>query len=196
MQAERRNFKIDNCIMLKTGIMKNMLFIILILFSTSCEKDSFNIGNPDVEKFVNQIKTGTYSQYEKDENGENLWLIMPGFTEKHIPSLIDFSKDTTHITAYPYNPMSSRTPFPYGRDYSILGECLLWTVEGIRNGNGYGSLDPYIIDTSLIESERYNGLKGTDILIIRDIYNDWWTNFKDGDWRTKNPLENSSYMWF
>ncbi len=176
--------------------MKNLLFFFLILFSASCEKDNFNIGNPDVEKFVNQIKTGTYSKYEKDENGENLWLIMPGFTEKHIPSLIDFSKDTSHITAYPYNPISSRTPFPYGRDYSILGECLLWTVEGIRNGNGYGSLDPYLIDTSLIESERHKGLKGSDILIVRDFYFDWWTNYKDSDWMTKNPLENTSYLWF
>jgi len=23
----------------------------------------------------------------------------------------------------PFNPISSRTPFPFGRDYCILGEC-------------------------------------------------------------------------
>ncbi len=176
--------------------MKNLFFIILILFLISCEKDDFDIDNPDVEKFVNQIKTETYSQYEKGENGENLWLLMPNFTERHIQALIDFSKDTSHIAAYPFNPISSRTPFPHGRNYCILGECLLWTVEGIRNGYGYGSLDPYLIDTSLIESERYNGLKGTDILIVRDIYNNWWSDFKDNDWITRNPLEHTSYIWF
>ncbi|MFP4366336.1 MAG: DUF4943 family protein [Bacteroidales bacterium] len=176
--------------------MKYLLFVFLVLFSISCEKDNFDINNPDVEKFVNQIKTGTYSQYEKGENGENLWLIMPDFTDKHIQSLIDFSCDTSHITAYPFNPLSSRTPFPYGRDYCYLGECLLWTVEGIRNGSGYGSLDPYLIDTALIESQRYKGLKGVDIFVVRDIYNGWWTDFKDNNWMTKNPLEKTSYIWF
>ena len=67
---------------------------------------------------------------------------MPNFTERHIQSLIDFSKDTSHIATYPFNPISSRTSFPYGRNHCILGECLLWTVEGIKNGYGYGSLDP------------------------------------------------------
>lgn len=176
--------------------MKNLIIIVLTLFFISCEKDNFDIENPDVDKFVHQIKTGTYSQYEKGENGQNLWLLLPNFTEKHLPSLIGHSKDTTHIKAYPFNPFSSPTPFPNGRNYCILGECLLWTVEGIRNGFGYGSLDHYLVDTSLIESIRYNGLKGTEILVVRDLYNDWRINFGDKDWKTKNPLENTSYRWF
>ena len=181
----------------KLSIMKNLLFItILTLFCISCEKDEFNIDNPDVKKFVQQIKNGTYSCYEKGENGENLWLLMPKFREKHIQSLIDFSKDTSHITNFPFNPISSRTPFPFGREYCILGECLLWTVEGIRNGSGYGSLDPYLIDTAITESERFKGLKSNEILIVRDVYKDWWNNFKNKDWENKNPLEETSYRWF
>jgi hypothetical protein len=177
--------------------MRNLVCIaILILFNIGCEKDEFDIDNPDVKKFVQQIKNGTYSCYEKGEKGENLWLIMPEFREKHVQSLIDFSKDTSHITDFPFNPISSRTPFPYRRDYCILGECLLWTVEGIRNGSGFGSLDPYMIDTTLIESERYKGIGGAEILIVRDVYKNWWKNFKDKDWKNKNPLKETSYRWF
>jgi hypothetical protein len=177
--------------------MKKLSFItILILLCFGCEKDKFDIDNPDVAVFVKQLKNGTYDCYEKGETGENLWLLMPKFTRSHIQSLIDFSKDTSHITNFPINPISSRTPFPEGRDYFILGECLLWTVEGIRNGYGYGSLDPFLIDTALTESERFKGLKCIEILIVRDIYKDWWDNFKDDEWQDKNPLEETSYRWF
>jgi hypothetical protein len=177
--------------------MRRLSFIaILILLCIGCEKDKFDIDNPNVEIFIKQLKNGTYDYYEKGENGENLWLLMPKFTRSHIQSLIDCSKDTSHITNFPINPISSRTPFPEGREYFILGECLLWTVEGIRNGYGYGSLDPFLIDTALTESERLKGLKCIEILIVRDIYKDWWNNFKDNDWEDINPLGETSYRWF
>lgn len=175
---------------------KLLLLAILTFFCIRCEKDEFDVNHPDVQKFVQQIKNGTYNCYEKGENGENLWLQMPKFTKNQIQSLIDFAKDTSHISNFPINPMSSRTPFPYEREYFILGECLLWTVEGIRNGTGYGSLDPYLINTALDERERYKGLKGYEIRIVRDIYQDWWKKYKDKDWKNKNPLVNTSYVWF
>jgi len=136
--------------------MKRLSFIAALIFLCfGCEKGKFDIDNPVVSVFVKQLKNGTYDCYEKGEDGENLWLLMPKFTRSHIQSLIDFSKDTTHITDFPINPISSRRPFPEGREYFILGERLLWTVEGIRNGYGFGSLDPFLIDTALAESERY-----------------------------------------
>ena len=174
----------------------NLFFIILILSSFGCEKDKFDVHNPNVERFVNQIKSGTYSCYEKGENGENLWLIMPEFTEEHIQALIELSEDTTHITNYPFNPVSSRTPYPTGRDYCILGECLLWTVEGIRNDFGYGSLAPYLVDTSKTENVRYDGLNCDEILIVRDNYLDWWNNNKNKNWKEIYPLKETNYIWF
>ena len=76
----------------------------------------------------------------------------------------------------------------FGREYCIFGECLLWwTVEGIRNDFGYGSLAPYLIDTAVIESDRFKGLRGTEILIVKDVYKDW---------KDKNPLEKTAYKWF
>ena len=124
--------------------MKKLFFsAILILLCIGCEKDKFDIDDPDVAVFVNKLKSGTYDYYERGETGENLWLLMPEFTPDHISSLIDFAYDTTHISDFPVNPVSSRRPYPEGREYFILGECLLWTVEGVRNGNRYGSLDPF-----------------------------------------------------
>jgi len=174
------------------------LFYILLAAAIiiGCEKGKFDIDNPKVEIFVKQLKNGTYDCYEKGENGENLWLLMPKFTPNHISSLIEFANDTTHISDFPINPISSRRPYPEGREYFILGECLLWTVEGIRNGYGYGSLDPFLINTALAESVRYRGLNGDEILIVRDIYKGWWDNYKDNNRMDKYPLEDTSYRWF
>lgn len=178
--------------------MKKLFFITLLpLLCIGCEKEKFEIDNPNVAVFVKQLKNGTYNCYEKGENGENLWLLLPTFTPNHILSLIEFAKDTSHITNFPINPISSRRPFPEGRECFILGECLLWTVEGIRNGYGYGSLDPFLIDTSLDGIERYKGLTSSEILLVREVYEQWWIDFKDNnDWQDKNPLEGTSYRWF
>ena len=177
--------------------MKKLSFIaILVLLCIGCEKEKFDIDNPDVAVFVKQLKNGTYYCYEKGETGENLWLLMPAFNPGHISALLEHAKDTSHINEFPINPISSRRPFPEGREYFILSECLLWIVEGIRNGYGYGSLDPYMIDTSLIDSERFKGLRCNDILIVRDIYKEWWDTLKDDVWQSKDPLEETSYRWF
>jgi len=124
---------------------KWILFTMIGVLLMGCKKDSFDINNPDVKKFVKQLKSGTYGEYERNEKGERLWLKMPNFRQEHIAALIELSKDTTHIQKFPTNPISSRTPIPQGRDYFILGECLLWIVDGIR---GASSLDPYLVDTS------------------------------------------------
>ena len=173
--------------------MKNLTYIaILILFCFGCKKDVFDPNNPNVALFVQQIKSGTYDCYQQDENGEKLWIVMPKFTKDHIQSLLDFSKDTSHIMIFPTNPISSGTPFPYDRQYIILGECLLWTVEGIRNSSGFGSLNPILIETT---DDQFKSLNGIEILIVRDLYQDWWTNYKNQNWKEKNPLERKPYLW-
>ncbi|MDO9256146.1 MAG: DUF4943 family protein [Bacteroidales bacterium] len=175
--------------------MKNLIFLaVLIVFCFGCKKDEFDPDNPDVATFVQQIRSGTYDSYEKDDNGKKLWPVMPKFSKNHIQSLITFAKDTSHIAIFPTNPVSSRRPFPEGREYYILGECLLWTAEGIRTGYGYGSLDPYLINTAKEDSST--GLKGSEILTVRDLYQNWWNNFADKNWKEANPLEGKPYRWF
>ncbi len=176
--------------------MKNFFLIsLLTIILSGCSKE-FNLQNPDVKDFVQQLKNGTYNCYEIGENGEILWLQMPEFTEDHIQSLLDFAGDTAHITQFPVNPISSRRPFPDGREYFILGECLLWTIEGIRNGYGYGSLDPILMDTTKTIPERFKGLTGAGILTVRDLYSDWWSLNKKSNWQNINPLNQSPYRWY
>ncbi len=172
---------------------KLILLSIYTIFAVSCETGEFNLDNPDVEEFVNQIKSGEYDYYEKGENGEDLWLLMPNFKDHHISSLLEFSKDTTHIELFPVNPISSLPPYPNDRQYQILGECLLWTIEGIRNGTGYGSLVPYLIDTS--KKEYPKSLNGEKILEVRDLYLSWWSNFKDKNWKDNSALDGSPFKW-
>jgi hypothetical protein len=177
--------------------MNPMKFLSLLLFTLillgGCQKDNFNPKNPDVELFVYQLKNGTYNCYEKGEKGENLWLIMPEFKEKHIPELLELAKDTSHILNFPVNPMSSRTPVPYGRNYFILGECLLWIVEGIRNDKTFPSLDPYMVRIS--PEFNASGLSGAEILSVWQLYHNWWNTNKKGNWQKINPLEGNSYKW-
>lgn len=178
-------------------IMKKLvLFIGLIIFCSSCEKNNFDIDNPNVKIFVKQLKNGTYDKYAKNEKGENLWLIMPEFNKRHIPLLIELSQDTTHIEKFPINPLSSRLPFPGERDYFILGEGLLWIVEGIITETTYPSLDPFLIDTSRDDTERYKGLTTHEILMIQEIYTQWWNKNKHEERITEKPLENTSFRWF
>ena len=130
--------------------MKNLIiFTVLALFFMSCEKDDLNIENPDVKKFIQQIRNGTYDKYELDENGEKLWTKMPNLKEEHIPLLIEHAIDTTEITPwehFPLNPISSIPPYRIveGKTYILLGEYLLWCVEGIIEGNIFASLTPIL----------------------------------------------------
>lgn len=178
----------------KIRIMKNLLFLTLIIISIGCNKADFDIENPDVEKFVQEIKEGSYDNYHIGKNKEQLWLLMPSFTEKHIPLLIKYATDTTHLNAYPINPASSRMPYPKG--YAILGECLLWTVEGIRNGKKYGSLDPFLIDNSKDEKEKLKGINGKEVMQVQETYKKWWNEYQSSNWRDVNPLEKTTYLWF
>jgi len=171
---------------------KWILLMGVIMLLTGCKKDDFDINNPNVEKFVQQLKNGTYNEYERNENGARLWLQMPRFRQEHIAALIELSKDTTHIQKFPTSPISSRSPLPEDRNYFILGECLLWTVDGIR---GASSLDPYLIDTSKEQEERFKGITATEILMLSDRYRQWWNENKNGDWKTNSALTGTSYKW-
>ena len=174
----------------KKPFMKKFFILALItLLSASCEKEEFDLLNPAVDLFVKQLKNGTYNYFEEQ------WLILPDFNESHIQALIDFSRDTFHIPNFPINSLVGN-PLPEGRDYFILGECLLWVVEGIRNELDYASFDPFLIDTGLAEAERIKGITGKGVLTVSELYKDWWNSFKGKDWKVKNPLENSPYRWF
>ena len=175
---------------------KIVLFIAaLFVFLPGCKKEQqMDMDNPNVEIFVKQLKNGTYKEFKKDKNGEQIWLGLPEFRQEHIASLIAFSSDTTHINDYPVNPILSLRPIPGGRSYFILGECLLSIVETIR-----GDVNPerFLVDASIEDfNERYKGVTTTEILSISNQYKQWWNNYKDGDWKANDPLVGTSYKWY
>ncbi len=175
--------------------MKNLfLALVFILLCVSCLKNEFDIANPDVGKFVQQLKEDSYNQYVLGEDGEKLWLKMPEFSKEHISSLLGYAKDTSQINKFPLNPISSGVPFPYDRQYIILGECLLWTIEGIRSDSLYGSLNPVLLEST--SDGGLKGLKGEEILKVRDIYFEWWTENRNDAWQEINPLEGTPYAWY
>ena len=157
--------------------------------------NGFDVDNPDVALFVSQLKSDTYSCYEKDEFGQNLWLLMPKFKATHIPALLEYAKDTTFINHFPLNPVSSRTPYPVGRNKFILGECLLWIIEGIRTNVTYPSLDPYMVNGP--SKEMKTGLTKMEILEVRELYYNWWYGSTIPEWWLRTPpLNGTTYLWY
>ena len=176
--------------------MKHLLFIALIgLFCFSCQGDNFNVTNPDVKKFAEQLKNGSYDEFEVDDKGSRLWTKMPEFDVKDIPALIDLSKDTSLINPidhFPVNPMSSIPPYRIenGKSYIMLGEFLLWCAEGVIQDRTYPSLVPAIYKDG--NSRR---LSGKEILEIRTIYLNWWNEYgKEGELGNP-PLKGTDYSW-
>ena len=111
--------------------MKTRLFIISLsliwLMGISCQKNEFDVKNPDVDQFVSILKSGNYL--------EKVGYDLPDFSDKDIERLLFYLKDTTNLNEFPANPISSKYTNP-----KILCECLLWTIDGIRFGTKYPSL--------------------------------------------------------
>lgn len=183
-------------LIIKQYHMKHLLFITFIsLFSFSCQGDDFNVNNPDAKKFAEQLKDGSYDEFEVNDKGERLWTKMPEFDVKDIPVLIDLSQDTSLINTvnhFPLNPMSSLLPFRSvnGKHYIMLGEFILWCAEGAIKGKTYPSLTPL-----LRKAGSYRMLSGKEILEIRTIYLKWWNEFGKEGKLENSPLEGTGYIW-
>lgn len=163
----------------------------------SCGKEDFDLENPDVEKFVQQIKNGSYDKFLFSESGERLWTEMPNFKEEHIPLLINLSNDTSLISPiehFPINPVSSIPPYRVnnGKACIMLGEYLLWCVEGIIEGTAFASLTPILVNQTYNEDYRLNG---KEIIEVRELYQDWWKEFGKLGNMNKLPLDDTVYHW-
>ncbi|MFB6319619.1 DUF4943 family protein [Saccharicrinis sp. FJH54] len=179
-------------------MMKNLTILALfILFCLSCEKDDFNVDHPNIQQFVQQLKSGTYDQYKTGENGEKLWTIMPNFSKEHIPLLIDFSKDTSLVCPcnhFPANPVSSIPPFRISdnKECIMLGEYLLWCAEAIIENRDFASLTPILVNRSYSAEKRPGG---EEILEVREIYQNWWEEYGLSADTHPLPLAETDYYW-
>ncbi len=162
------------------------LFTLLWLAGISCHKEEFNTKNPDVDHFVTILKNGNYF----DEVGYEL----PNFTTAHIGRLLYYLKDTTKLNGFPSNPISSKYTNP-----KILNECLFWTIDGIRIGNKYPSLEPCLIDTSAYSAlTGYKRVSGKKLIEIANLYLNWYNGYKTTPtetWKKKKLFENTPYRW-
>ena len=105
---------------------KSWIYIICIAATfSSCTQGVFDYEHPDVEIFVNQLKSGKLAILETDQAG-----YMPKFTTDDIETLLKYADDLSEIPAFPLAPVS------YSAGGKLrLGECLLWTIESIRLGH-------------------------------------------------------------
>lgn len=156
------------------------------LMGASCQKEEFDMRNPDVDQFVSILKAGNY--FEKVGYG------LPDFSVKHIENLLSYIKDTSSIKEFPSNPVSSKYTSP-----KILNECLLWTIDGIRFENKYPSLEPCLIDTSTYsELTGYPRVSGKKLIEISNLYINWYNDYKNHPteaMKKKNLFENTPFKW-
>ncbi len=170
--------------------MKRKFFILALLFAllslASCETDDFDVKNPNVDQFVIVLKKGNYFS----EVGYQL----PDFNDKHIGNLLDYVNDTSIVNEFPTNPVSSKYTA-----LKILSECIMWTIDGIRLGNKYPSLEPCLVDTTTYsELHGYARMSGQELLKISKLYINWYNEYKQNpttELLKKNLFENTPYRW-
>ncbi len=163
--------------------MKLKLILLLALGLCACKQDLIDKeSGKAVEEFVRQLKKGSYKEYG-----------LPEFESKHIPELLKYSNDTSIITQFPRNGLSSAwIPEVY------LGTYILWNIESVRarainskflTPGGFPSLNPYLGESppggtiiNLTEAQK----------VASDAYHSWW---KQGGTFDSDPLADTGYEW-
>lgn len=168
--------------------MKLKFLILLILGLSGC-KQELKDKDPGkaVKQFVQQLKQGTYKEYG-----------LPEFEPRHIPDLLQYSNDTTVITEFPRNGISSAwIPEVY------LGTYILWTVESVRARaihsrflvpGGFPSLNPFL--RNKIQEDAHLILSKEAQKAASDAYTLWWNrNLPFDQLKNIDPLAATDYEW-
>ncbi len=168
--------------------MKLKYLILLILGLSGC-KQELKDKEPEkaVKQFVQQLKRATYKEYG-----------LPEFEPRHIPELLKYSNDTTVITQFPRNGISSAwIPEVY------LGTYVLWNIESVRARaassqflvpGGFPSLNPFL--RSKTREDVHLILSKEAQKAASDAYAVWWNRYLPFD-QLKNidPLASTDYEW-
>jgi hypothetical protein len=160
-----------------------LIALTLVLGLIGCEKQKDNM---DVGKYINQLKSGSYESYE-----------LPAFESYQIPALLAYSNDTTIITNFPRNGISS-----LWAPECTLGMYVLWTVESIR---AVEIKTEHLIGRFPSQNPILALRNSTELKLVTDkssqieaakAYHDWcYTNLWPGVTMTIDPLENTKYKW-
>lgn len=158
-----------------------MLFMMFVVFF-SCRFEELDLQNPDPDLFVKLIKNSTF--HRDDGNIDEL----PDFKLKHIKKLMGYIDDGSAVDFFPVNPLSSKYTDP-----KILNECLMWTIDGIRYGKKYPSLEPCLMDTL-----TYMRITDNERKALATKYKSWHDEYTKNPSETlkkKNLLEGTTYKW-
>jgi hypothetical protein len=164
---------------MKTMLLQFVLFYLLF----SCSK--INEPTTVVEKFIEQVKRDKYTADT-----------LPKFSPDAIPVLLQSATDFSKITKFPVNPVTAFRPVKL-----TVGECLMWTVENIRLNYGKytnESFPSFVPELHLKTDINVPRLTDTQLKEVYNLYYNWWSNNKVKDFeefRTKNPLQDSAYVW-
>lgn len=159
---------------------------LFVMAATSCQPDEFSLTKPDADQFVAMLKDGSYA--------EKFGYQLPDFSMAQIDRLMHYVNDTTAITMFPGNPISSKHTDP-----KILNECLMWTIDGIRFGVKYPSLEAVLVDTlRYSESTGYARFSGKELQVVSGWYTTWHEEYKQNAsevLKKKDLFEQTSYRW-
>lgn len=164
--------------------MKAKYFLLILsyfLISTGCEKQN----KTGVEKYIILLKSGQYDSYD-----------LPEFNSSDIPTLLKYSFDTTVITKFPRNGISS-----YMQMECNLGMLVLWTVESIRaveirSDNLIGrfpSQNPILAYRDTPSKWTFDNAAQ---IVAAKAYLEWWNSnniFKNK--MENDPLKDTPYIW-
>jgi hypothetical protein len=142
--------------------------------------------NPDVETYINQLKTNSYEAFE-----------LPAFKPSDIPALLNYRNETMVISDFPHNGISS-----LWAPECKLGMYVLWTIESIR---AVEIKSEYLIGRFPSQNPILALRSSTELKLISDdksqneaakAYYDWYHSvhlFKD---KMKiDPLKDTDYRW-
>jgi hypothetical protein len=158
--------------------------LIILSVLVSCEKQ--NPDNIDVDTFVEQL---VFGQYDSNE--------LPAFSESDIPALLTYRNETTVITNFPRNWLSS-----YSQPECRLGMYVLWAIESVRAieidseylVGRFPSLNPVLALKEASPLELVNDDQSH--IDAANAYNDWWNaSYLFSDKMEIDPLEDTEYRW-
>jgi hypothetical protein len=167
---------------------KLFLFILItILFS--CQKEGnekFNSGL-DVHEFVRMVKNGEYDSW-----------CLPNFSPQDIPLLLEYANDFQEVPYFPHNLLSSYLP-----PRLTLGECMMWTIEFIKNNYGKDNFtlpsNHAVLCEDGFEFDRGKGLLiEQELLEVYCLFLNWWNSNQGNDFsdfRDTEVLYRSGYHW-
>jgi hypothetical protein len=160
------------------------LFMLTALLGIiGCEKQ---VDNPDVETYINQLKTNSYEAFE-----------LPAFMPSDIPALLNYRNETMVISDFPHNGISS-----LWAPECKLGMYVLWTIESIRAVEiesiyligRFPSQNPIL---ALRASQELNLVYDTKSHEeAAKAYYDWWySSYILNDKMNIDPLKDTDYRW-